>query len=40
VRALAWLAVALAGAYALGVLAVVRGETVNAVWFVVSAVAV
>src|SRR5206468_3753933 len=40
VRALAWLAVALAGAYALGVLAIVRGETVKAVWFVVAAVAV
>ncbi len=39
-RALGWLAVALAGAYALGVLAVFRGETVNAVWFVVAAVAV
>src|SRR5207302_1886062 len=40
VRALGWLAVALAGAYALGELAVFRGETVNAVWFVVAAVAV
>jgi len=40
VRALAWLAVALAGAYALGQLAVFHGETVNAVWFVVAAVAV
>ena len=39
-RALGWLAVALAGAYALGVLAVFRGETVNAVWFVIAAVAV
>jgi carbon starvation protein len=40
VRALAWLGVALTGAYAVGALAVVRGETVNAVWFVVAAVAV
>ncbi len=39
-RALAWLGVALTGAYAVGALAVVRGETVNAVWFVVAAVAV
>src|SRR3989441_3453549 len=38
--ALAWIAVAAAGAYALGVLAVFRGETVNAVWFVVAAVAI
>jgi len=35
-----WIAVALAGAYALGTLAIWRGETVNAVWFVVAAVAV
>src|SRR5262245_26086414 len=40
VRALLWAAVALAGAYAVAVLAVFRGETVNAVWFVVAAVAV
>src|SRR5207247_9915183 len=40
VRALAWRAAALAGAEALGVLAVFRGETVNAVWFVIAAVAV
>jgi carbon starvation protein len=39
-RALGWLAVAAAGAYAVGVLAVFRGESVNAVWFVVAAVAV
>ena len=37
---LAWLAVAAAGAYAIGTLAVFRGETVNAIWFVVAAVAV
>ena len=39
-KALGWLVVALAGAYAVGVLAITRGETVNAVWFVVAAVAV
>ncbi len=39
-RALFWTAVALAGAYAVAVLAFLRGETVNAVWFVVAAVAV
>jgi carbon starvation protein len=39
-RALGWLAVALGGAYAIGVLAVWHGETVNAVWFVVAAVCV
>ena len=40
VKALAWSAVALGGAYAIAVLAFLRGETVNAVWFVVAAVAV
>ncbi len=39
-KALAWLAVALAGAYAIGKLAIWRGETVNAVWFIVAAVSV
>ena len=39
-RALGWLAVALAGAYAVAVLAVWHGETVNAAWFVVAAVSV
>ncbi len=38
--ALAWAALALAGAYALARIALVRGETVNAVWFVIAAVAV
>src|SRR5438309_8050954 len=38
--ALGWVAVAAAGAYAVARLALVRGETVNAVWFVVAAVAV
>jgi carbon starvation protein len=36
---LVWLAVACAGAWAVAVLAVFRGETVNAVWFVVAAAA-
>ena len=39
-KALGWVAVALVGSYAIAVLAVFRGETVNAVWFVVAAVAV
>ncbi len=39
-RALAWIGVGLAGAYALATIAVWRGETVNAVWFLVAAVAV
>ncbi len=36
---LIWVGVALAGAWALGELALWRGETVNAVWFVIAAVA-
>jgi carbon starvation protein len=36
----AWVLVALAGAYAVAVLAWWRGETVNAVWFVIAAVAI
>src|SRR5690606_17838762 len=40
IAALAWIAVALIGAFAVGVLALWRGETVNAVWFVIAAVAV
>src|SRR5436309_4113587 len=39
-RVLGWLAIAVAGAYAIGVLAVFRSETVNAVWFIVAAAAV
>jgi carbon starvation protein len=39
-RAFIWFLVALLGAYAVGTLAVWRGETVNAVWFVVAAAAV
>ena len=39
-RALPWIGVGLAGAYALATIAVWRGETVNAVWFLVAAVAV
>src|SRR5262245_2117040 len=38
--ALVWTAVAVLGAYAISVLAFLRGETVNAVWFVVAAVAI
>ncbi len=39
-RALGWLLVVGAGAVALAMLALVRGETVNAVWFVVAAASV
>ncbi len=38
--ALGWVATAACGAYAIGVLAFWRGETVNAVWFIVAAVCV
>ena len=37
---LGWLAVAVVGAFALGTIALHRGETINAVWFVVAAVCV
>ncbi|HSV07485.1 MAG TPA: carbon starvation CstA family protein [Candidatus Binatus sp.] len=37
---LTWLVVSLVGAWALGMLAFVRGEPVNAVWFVIAAAAV
>ncbi|MBI4518651.1 MAG: carbon starvation protein A [Deltaproteobacteria bacterium] len=39
-EALAWVAVAVTGAYAVGMIALWRGETINAVWFVIAAVAV
>jgi carbon starvation protein len=39
-RALGWLLVVVAGAVALAMLALVRGESVNAVWFVVAALSV
>jgi carbon starvation protein len=38
--ALGWVATAVGGAYAIAVLAFWRGETVNAVWFIVAAVCV
>ena len=38
--ALAWIVVALVGAFAIGMIALWRGETVNAVWFVIAAVSV
>ena len=37
---LGWLAVAVVGAFALGTIALHRGETINAVWLVVAAVCV
>ncbi|MFR0691198.1 carbon starvation CstA family protein [Enterobacterales bacterium AE_CKDN230030158-1A_HGKHYDSX7] len=39
-RHLAWLAVAIVGAFALGVVALRRGEAINALWIVVAAVAI
>ncbi|MBI2964089.1 MAG: carbon starvation protein A [Deltaproteobacteria bacterium] len=40
VKTLAWLAVSLIGAGAVAVIALARGETVNAIWFVIAALAV
>ncbi|MET0152989.1 MAG: carbon starvation CstA family protein, partial [Candidatus Binatia bacterium] len=40
VRTLLWTAVSLAGAIAVGVIALARGETIDATWFVVAAIAV
>ena len=37
---LAWLVVVVVGAFALGTVALYRGETINAVWLVVAAVCV
>jgi len=39
-RHLAWLVVAIVGAFALGVVALRRGEAINALWIVVAAVAI
>ncbi|RYZ41402.1 MAG: carbon starvation protein A [Myxococcaceae bacterium] len=39
-RKLGWLLMALAGAFSLGVVALHRGESINAIWLVVAAVAV
>ena len=39
-RRVGWAALAGSGAYALAVLAVWHGETVNAIWFVIAAFAV
>lgn len=39
-RALPWVAVVLLGAWAVGCIAQYRGETVNAVWFIVAAICV
>ena len=39
-RGMLWAAVAAAGAYAIGTLAIWRGEPVNAVWFIIAAVSV
>src|SRR5438309_6954420 len=40
VKSLIWIAVCLAGAVAIAMIALVRGETINAIWFVVAAVSV
>ncbi len=40
IKATAWIAVALIGAYAVATIAYWRGETVNAVWFIVASAAV
>ena len=40
VKTLAWCAVALLGATAVAIIALVRGETINAIWFVIAAVCV
>jgi len=40
VKTLFWIAVSLAGAVSISMIALVRGETINAIWFVVAAVAV
>ena len=40
VKTLAWCAVAALGATALAIIALVRGETINAIWFVIAAVCV
>ena len=37
---LAWIVVALVGAFALGTVALHRGETINAVWLVIAAICV
>ena len=37
---IAWFAVALLGAFALGTVALNRGESINALWIVVAAVAI
>jgi carbon starvation protein len=39
-RTLSWIAVTLAGATAISVIALVRGESINALWFIVAAVSV
>ena len=40
VKQAGWIALALLGAFALGTVALARGETINALWIVVAAVAV
>ena len=39
-RYVVWMAVTLVGVFALGVIALSRGETINALWFIVAAVAI
>jgi carbon starvation protein len=40
IRQLGWLALAIVGAFALGIVALQRGESINAVWIVIAAVSV
>ncbi len=40
VKQAGWVLLALLGAFALGTIALARGETINALWIVVAAIAV
>lgn len=40
VKQAGWMALALVGAFALGTVALSRGETINALWIVVAAIAI
>ena len=40
VKQVGWVALAVLGAFALGTVALARGETINALWIVVAAVAI
>ena len=40
IKQAAWMALALIGAFALGTIALSRGESINALWIVIAAVAI